>query len=236
MIDDFVNDCRIYIFRDAASLSDDALARAAVSDFPNISAAVTGKRSPKACRHSLAAALLLLFAARNSFGLTPEQAIVERTATGKPFFPGAPGCCFNLSHAAGAAVCITAPFPVGIDIESRRNVDASTMRRVCTQRELADIHSSPSPMLRFLQFWTLKESYVKATGDGMGFSLKNIEFTLLSDAVKASLPGSFYHVETGGLILSAAALISSGFFPELIETGLTDILPYLHSNNIDRYG
>ena len=44
--------------------------------------------------------------------------------------------------------------------------------------EQAFIHGKPSPVERlsaFYRLWALKESYVKALGDGLGFDLKRIE-------------------------------------------------------------
>ncbi len=225
------NPCKIYIFRDALGFDDVALRRAGTSGLDCIASAISGKRSPKACRHSLAGALLLLFAAENSFGLAPAQTSLARSANGKPFFAAAPELCFNLSHSGGAAVCITAPFPVGVDIERERNVDISVMRRVCTRTELADIHSAPSPRTRFLCFWTLKESYVKATGDGMSFPMKHIEFTITPDSIRATLPGCFFQTASDGYIISAAALIPNALpqqlVPELIEVDADALKRYL---------
>ena len=232
-MDDFLDiNCNIYIYHGAAHLTDAMVARAENSSLPYIVSSVTGKRSPSARRHSLAAVLLMMYAAEKSFGLSADQLSVERTENGKPFFANAPDCCFNLSHSSGAAACITAPFPVGIDIEDReRKVDVSVMRRVCTQLELADIYSSPSPLTCFLRIWTLKESYIKATGDGLKFPMKNIEFRTGSEPVSANLPGLFFQTETDGMILAAAALIPNElpqfFVPKLTEVSPDLLLPYL---------
>lgn len=38
---------------------------------------------------------------------------------------------------------------------------------------------------KFMKFWSLKEAYVKATGEGLGFELGRCEFVLLNDGTRA---------------------------------------------------
>ena len=62
---------------------------------------------------------LLALAVREVFSLDtlPE---IAREEGGKPFFPGAPRICFNLSHSHGAAVCALHDRPSGVDVEKLR--------------------------------------------------------------------------------------------------------------------
>ena len=104
------NNCNIYIYHGAAHLTDAMVARAENSSLPYIVSSVTGKRSPSARRHSLAAVLLMMYAAEKSFGLSADQLSVERTENGKPFFANAPDCCFNLSQCILLLICKLSDF------------------------------------------------------------------------------------------------------------------------------
>ncbi len=88
---------------------------------------------------------------------------------------------FNLSHTRGFAACaITREADIGIDVERLdRNVDLHA---------IAERHFAPSEVdhlttlaasarrRRFLEFWTLKEAYVKACGGGLTMSLRDFHF------------------------------------------------------------
>ncbi len=87
-------------------------------------------------------------------GLPP----VERSARGKPFFPGRPEHWFSLSHSGGLALCALSDAPVGVDVELVRPRRAELPRRVLSERELARFDGSWED---FYRVWTLKESWCK---------------------------------------------------------------------------
>ena len=62
---------------------------------------------------------------------------VEREENGKPFFPGAPGLHFNLSHSGGLALCGVGTAPLGVDIEVIRPRRAGLARYICSPEEYA---------------------------------------------------------------------------------------------------
>ncbi len=224
----------IYIFSDVMNLTDEMIDRAKRSSVSWLSSAFE-KRSLKGLKHSLSAALLLLYASQCSFGMPPESIEISRHDHGKPFFSSFSDRHFNLSHSSGTAVCITAAYPVGIDIEFYRQVSSAIARRVCTENEINSILASDDGNWQFLRFWTLKESYLKATGSGMSFPMKNIEFSLPSQqegSICASMPGRFFQCERSGALISASALISdsdaSVFSPELVTVTLDELEPYMN--------
>lgn len=87
-------------------------------------------------------------------GLPP----VERSARGKPFFPGRPEHCFSLSHSGGLALCALSDAPVGVDVELVRPRRAELPRRMLSERELVLFDGSWED---FYRVWTLKESWCK---------------------------------------------------------------------------
>lgn len=94
--------------------------------------------------------------------------IVEHDDAGAPCLPDHPELHISISHCREAvAVAVSGSVAVGIDIEGRRKVDASLMRRVCTGDELAAIEAAADLQMCFLQLWTRKEAVLKCRGTGI---------------------------------------------------------------------
>ena len=80
---------------------------------------------------------------------------------------------FNLAHSGEYVICaITEVGRVGVDIEQVRNVDLQHFKSILTanQRQAVTANSS-----LFFEFWTQKESVIKANGRGMYLPLDQIE-------------------------------------------------------------
>ena len=83
---------------------------------------------------SASAYSLLEYAYRLEYGdVLPE---IKKTPNGKPFFPERPGIHFSLSHAFTHVACALSEFPVGVDIESPREISKRAMRFFCSDEEL----------------------------------------------------------------------------------------------------
>ena len=106
-------------------------------------------------------------------------------ARGKPFVssPQTP-VRFNLSHSHGRALLVFARArEVGVDLEAGARLKEDwpgLARRVFSVREQAELAALPSERRRaaFLDGWTRKEAYLKATGLGIVDGLQTIEVTL----------------------------------------------------------
>jgi len=89
----------------------------------------------------------------------------------------------NLSHTRGlAAAVLTEDCDVGVDVEwlDRRPVEDGLAQRFFAAAECAQL-AAMAPQARhhgFLDFWTLKEAYVKAIGKGLAQPLDSFAFTL----------------------------------------------------------
>ena len=93
---------------------------------------------------------------------------------------------FNLAHTRGLVACVVAPGRrVGVDVEARR--PGTNLRRIADQfltpQELRALDALPSAAQTgaFLDYWTLKEAYVKARGDGLSLPLDRFWFELDAD-------------------------------------------------------
>ncbi|MEH6551785.1 MAG: 4'-phosphopantetheinyl transferase superfamily protein [Pseudomonadales bacterium] len=107
---------------------------------------------------------------------------------GKPAIVGsAPELFFNLSHTSRYVVCAVSTLPgIGIDIEnSARQVQVLQLaKRFFSAQEYRDLSNLPEEEQRerFFDLWTLKESYIKARGEGISLGLDKFSFELQPDA------------------------------------------------------
>lgn len=84
---------------------------------------------------------------------------------GKPYLPNGP--YFSLSHCkTGIAVAVDNQ-PIGIDIESYRNITPELVEHTMNQTEQDQINASDDPIKTFTELWTRKEAYVKYLGTGI---------------------------------------------------------------------
>ncbi len=115
--------------------------------------------------------------------LDVSRLCVVRNEWGKPYLRDYPGVEFNISHCRGLAVCVISDVPVGIDVERVRPFSRHAARRACSRAEREDIENAPDPDRRFFIYWTLKESCVKAMGNGLSYPLKDIIFKLTDQRI-----------------------------------------------------
>ena len=122
-------------------------------------------------RAAVAVWLLLRRCCRELLGLA-EVPAVAHTASGKPFFPSLPGVHFGLSHCRVAVACAMAHEPIGIDVEAVSPLDVDVARHVLSDDELGHVLADGCPPLAFTRLWTMKESLLKLTGEGIGGDLR----------------------------------------------------------------
>ncbi|MGI6255934.1 MAG: 4'-phosphopantetheinyl transferase family protein [Acutalibacter sp.] len=151
-------------------------------------------------------------------GLRLSDLRQERTPEGKPYFPDC-SIHFNLSHCHGMVCCALSAFPVGVDGEGPRPFREALARRACTQEELSWLLAQPDHGAAFLTLWTLKESVMKLTGQGLAYGLKHAAFTFEEGAPRF-LPGgvelSQYWLP-GGFVVAAASRKERFLAPHMLE-------------------
>lgn len=123
----------------------------------------------------------------------PASLVFNKDAHGKPALssPDFPGpVCFNISHSGDWVVLAVARQPVGIDVEyvKRENNLLAIADRYFFGKEYAELRSYPEEeqRQRFFDYWTLKEAYMKARGEGLGLGLSNFGFEV-SDGIRLHL-------------------------------------------------
>ena len=99
---------------------------------------------------------------------------------------------FNLSHTRGLVACaLNWRRDVGVDVENLERIEGSldVARRFFAASEVADLSRVAECDRRrtFFDYWTLKESYIKARGMGLSLPLRQFAFDLArEDAVSIS--------------------------------------------------
>lgn len=118
-------------------------------------------------------------------------------AHGKPALLGAAaqaGLRFNLSNTSGMVLCLVAwGREVGVDVEdTRRKATLDVAERFFSPAEAAALRALPPAEQpgRFFDYWTLKESYIKARGLGLAIPLRSFTFLLGGDAVRLEVDAS----------------------------------------------
>lgn len=92
--------------------------------------------------------------------------------------PECEGVYFNLSHSGDMVLCVAGDVPVGCDIEKVTDAPLEVAERYFSEKERRYIDEAPNiPEVnrRFFRLWTMKESYLKMTGEGMNLSPERIE-------------------------------------------------------------
>ena len=111
-------------------------------------------------------------------------------AFGKPALQGRPDLAFNLSHCKGSvALAIGRAEEVGVDIEGltpTRPDFVAIAERYFNPAEVRQLKALPdtAQFTRFMELWTLKESYVKALGLGLSKPLEDGVFQFYADRLQ----------------------------------------------------
>ncbi|MCP3931880.1 MAG: 4'-phosphopantetheinyl transferase superfamily protein [Bacteroidetes bacterium] len=124
----------------------------------------------------------------NYLKITPQKVNIGRKPKGKPYSLDDKSLFFNMSNSEGLCVfAFSRESEVGIDVEKKRKLaDLQDMiNRNFTASEIQFIKRNPEEELeRFFRFWTIKEAYLKAIGEGMRLTPDKLEFTIDRNTVK----------------------------------------------------
>ena len=129
--------------------------------------------------HALVRTMLSRFS-----GTAPEKLRFVQKRYGRPELATVedfPPVRFNLSHTEGLIACaVVLKHDVGVDVEDmeRKAITPGLAERFFSGREVEDLCHLPEPEKRdrFFDYWTLKESYIKARGMGLSIPLEQFSF------------------------------------------------------------
>jgi 4'-phosphopantetheinyl transferase len=118
-------------------------------------------------------------------GIAPQEVQFDYEPRGKPLLASKfanSGLSFNLSHSQNLALCaVSKNRQIGIDLEYIRPMSdlESLAQRFFLPREYDVVRSLPPEQKSsvFFRYWTCKEAYLKATGEGIA-QLEQVEISL----------------------------------------------------------
>jgi 4'-phosphopantetheinyl transferase len=122
-------------------------------------------------------------------GIKPEQIKFQYGDAGKPEFKNKEDIKFNVSHSEDLiAFAFLIRNEIGVDIQHMRDLgDLEGMINYnLSDSEQADIseYNQKKRKKIFYRFWTHKEAFIKATGEGLSYNLTNIEFSYTGNKLK----------------------------------------------------
>jgi 4'-phosphopantetheinyl transferase len=106
---------------------------------------------------------------RNAVG---ADARISKKENGMPYLENYP-FFISISHSKNMALAGISEKPIGVDIEVIRDFDKRLIPRFFTESEQDFIRCDED----FFKVWTVKEAYLKLTGEG----LKNIKFNCVTN-------------------------------------------------------
>ena len=102
---------------------------------------------------------------------------------GKPYLPDYPQVHFNLSHSGNRVMCVVSAHACGCDVEriDRRQKQIDMVIRCLAESEQ---RLAAASAVHFYRIWTLKESILKLSGEGIVIPLNSFEVSLDPPAVR----------------------------------------------------
>lgn len=154
---------------------------------------------------------MLNYALKNMFRIDGTRVERKKRTGGKPYLKDMEQYHYNISNTNGMVVLALSDLEVGVDCEqiTARRFRSGVLKKCCTREETDYIYAAvekEQEKERFFQLWTLKESYIKMTGEGMRIPLTEAAFQIdPKGRVWSSKPGRFWQKQIGEYWISLGA-------------------------------
>lgn len=143
--------------------------------------------------------------ALETYGLREKSVEYEFGEWGKPSLKYQPDIHFSLSHSGDYAICSIGGRPMGNDIEAVRPGRLKVADRFFAREELDWMYGAREEAEiteRMFRIWTMKESFLKATGRGISMPLNDFAVAVDEESgqirVRHSCSAKFYHMKEYG--------------------------------------
>ena len=134
---------------------------------------------------TLLADILIRVIIHNKINVSNEAINFVKNKYGKPFLKDISNFYFNLSYSGKWIVCAIDDKPIGVDIENIRHVDFDIAKQFFSEEECIDLFTKKGlDRLRyFYDLWTLKESFIKALGEGISIPLNSFTIKINENSI-----------------------------------------------------
>lgn len=125
---------------------------------------------------SLIGEILVRYIIAENISIKSSDMIFATNIYGKPFLRDYSDFHFNISHSGDYVLCAIDSKPIGIDIEKVVPIEYETIApNFLTVKEISYIKREDfkNQINKFYEIWTIKESYVKAYGQGLNMCFKD---------------------------------------------------------------
>lgn len=164
---------------DVSALSDDTLYEAAYARTSAERKEKTNRYRFRRDRNASLGAEQLLRRALELLGI--REYAYSCGKAGKPYVAGRDDVCFSLSHSGCFVLCAVSEHEIGADIECVKSANMKIAERFFCKEEYEHIAAQEAEEARqalLFRYWTLKESFLKATGLGLHLPLNQFEVVL----------------------------------------------------------
>lgn len=148
-------------------------------------------------REHILAWSMLAYAYKAETGKSVSEIELYFSEKGKPYLEQNP-FFFSLSHSGGRVLCAVGDKEIGADVQTVRPVKDSLVKRVLCENERKIYEAHDNKPLCFTKLWTLKESYLKYTGEGIAAGLDGLDFSSGIDEAEFMLFGKNFSVFADG--------------------------------------
>ncbi len=138
--------------------------------------ALAEKRRQGEARQLFLGAEVLLNRGLERLGTVPIPAAYAKNQYGKPYLSGYSDIYVNWSHSGEYVFLGISDREIGLDLQcNRKEPKESLVKKVLRPKELEYYQGIPEERKKdcFYEFWTLKESFLKALGTGVATSLED---------------------------------------------------------------
>lgn len=157
-------------YADVSPLMNDTIFDAAINSLVPIRRKKAETLKVRSAKNLSVGASLMLEAALKKRGYNINNLDFGKDKNGKPYIIGK-NIHFSLSHSGNIALCAIGDFNVGADVEEIGECNMNICKRFFQKKEYDAVANAKTNEERndlFFRIWTLKESFVKMTGKGLG--------------------------------------------------------------------
>jgi 4'-phosphopantetheinyl transferase len=176
-------------------------------------------RNNTAMQHSLLGELLVKMVLTINFQLSKEELVFAYSDHNKPFLIQRPNLHYNISHSGEWVVAAFSELPVGVDIEKVKKANLTVADRFFSTEEKSFIQNMEAAERDewFFNFWTVKESYLKAIGTGLTKPLSSFSVYFEDEIIQLNDSGKIVDVNIRQVNLEGGYKLSVCAFEQAID-------------------